>query len=218
MRDLKRYMRGDMNIFPGAVLKNSVGRPSRVGPMIRSEGRWFGFVPGHMVLKDGAILQAGTDLHVADVVAQPFADDTAPVAPISEYLRLVKFRSYAPISTTLGRGSKCADPIDFLGDGLVLVKNDAMATTAAVVTSVDGPFSIMTSEGPRTYLGAFGLKARDSGVIIGKEGDGGSAVRTPAGQLVGVLIGTADDEYYCAPARQLFARYFPDYDELDIVT
>jgi hypothetical protein len=186
--------------------------------MVYLEGNWYGFISTHMTLKDGKIFEAGTDLLVAEVVSNSFVQTDAVVLPISEALRMVKFLSYAPISKPGRPIAKWRDPVDCLSDPYVLVKNDAMATTSAKVISVDGSFRINSSDGPKTYMGAFGIKANHNEVIIGKDGDGGSSIMTVRGELLGVLIGAVDEDFYCAPAKALFDRYFPGFDHLNVVS
>ncbi|MCS4089935.1 hypothetical protein [Rhizobium sp. BK176] len=206
-----------MQIFPGAVLENSAGRRCAVGPVIRCEGNWYTFVPAYVFEGEKKVFQAGTGLLVGEIVADHRPGDDNARVDVTEIVRLVRFFAYAPVQVEKSLRVRQADPMDFLGQKVL--KRDGMATTAGRVVSVDGPFSLATPDGGvKTYDGAVSVKSEHEEVVIAQKGDGGASIISPlANALVGVLIGVAGGECYCVPGNALIARYFPGFDNLDMV-
>ncbi|MBY3150889.1 hypothetical protein HFO56_00405 [Rhizobium laguerreae] len=205
-----------MVIIPGSTVMNVAGKRSKLGPLILSEGVWYGFVPAHSFKDDKRVVQSGSDLLVGEVVPQSVLRTGDRFPPITESLRLMRFYSYAPVKVGKDVRVRCVDPLDVFPDG-ILLKNDAMAKTACKIVSLDGPFAMNTSDGVKTYSGAFGIKADGIGVVLATEGDGGASIVTRRGDLVGVLIGVAADTFFCVPGNELMARFFPSFDNLEMV-
>jgi hypothetical protein len=206
-----------MQIFPGSVLANADGRQCTVGPLIRCEDNWYTFVPAYVFEGDRKVFQAGTGLLVGEIVVnQRVGADSARV-DITEAVRLVRLFSYAPVHVEKSLRARQADPLDFVGE--MVMKRECMATISGRIVSVDGPFSMATSDGGvKTFYGSFAIKPEDEDVVMAKKGDGGaSIVSTSAGALLGVLIGIAGDECHCVPGDRLIARYFEDFENLEMV-
>jgi hypothetical protein len=206
-----------MQIFPGAVLENSAGRRCAVGPVIRCEDNWYTFAPAYVFEGEKKVFQAGTGLLVGEIAAnhRPGADNAR--VDVTEIVRLVRFFSYAPVQVAKSLRVRPADPLEFLGE--MVLKRESMSTTSGRIVSVDGPFSLATLDGGvKTYDGAFSIKSEHEEVVMAQKGDGGASIISPlANALVGVLIGVAGGEYYCVPGDALITRYFPGFDNLDMV-
>lgn len=205
-----------MPIIPGSVVVNAAGRPSTIGPLILCEGNWHTFVPAHTFAGERKVTEAGTGLLIGEIVSGPLPDTGDNWRDITDALRLVRLFSYAPVQVAHQPRVRCADPLDFLGEQVR--KRDGIATISSRLESVDGPFAMSTPDGEITkYLGAFGIEPEYEGVALAKDGDGGTSVLSPGGDLVGVLFGKAGGKYYCAPGDALMARYFRDFENLEMV-
>ncbi|MCV9963865.1 hypothetical protein OIU34_18475 [Pararhizobium sp. BT-229] len=206
-----------MAVSPGSIVVNAAGRQSTVGPLILCEGNWYTFVPAHTFQGERKVREAGTGLLIGEIVSRrlPKASDTR--RDITDALRLVRLFSYAPVQVAHHPRVRCADPLDFLGEQVL--KRDGIATISSRLESVDGPFAMAATDGEvTTYLGAFGIEPEYEDVVLAKDGDGGASIISPGGgELVGVLIGIADDTYYCVPGDMLMARYFPGFENLEVV-
>jgi hypothetical protein len=205
-----------MKIFPGAVFANAAGRHCTVGPLIRCEENWHTFVPAHTFQGEKKVFQAGTGLLVGEIASDRRTGVDETRVDITEAVRLVRLFSYAPVDVAKSRRVSAADPLDFLGE--TVLKRDGMATVSGTVVSVCGPFGMRASDGGvKMYDDAFAIKALHEDVMA-KNGDGGASIISPKnGALVGVLIGVARYEWYCVPGDALIARYFPGFENLDMV-
>lgn len=208
-----------MQIFPGAVFANAAGRQCAVGPMIRCEENWYTFVPAHTFEGEKKVFQAGTGLLVGEIVTNQHSQANDALQDITNAVRLVRLFSYAPVQVNKNMHVRPADPFDLLGE--TVLRRDGMATVSGKLTSVDGPFAMAASDGGvKTYYGAFSIKPEHE-ELLAKEGSGGAsiiALRSNASDaLVGVLVGIAGGECYCVPGDKLIARYFPGFENLDMV-
>jgi hypothetical protein len=206
-----------MQIFPGSVFANAAGRQCTVGPLVRCEDNWYTFAPAHTFEGEKKVFQAGTGLLVGEIVSDQRSGGEDTRVDITEAVRLVRLFSYAQVQVEKSRRVRCVDPLDFLGEKVL--KRDGIATISGSVASVDGPFATADQDGGvKTYYGAFSVKPEYNDVIMAKNGDGGSSIVSPGcDALVGVLIGVAGEECYCVPGDMLIARYFPDFENLEMV-
>jgi hypothetical protein len=204
-----------MPITPGSLVESPKGRKSTVGPLILSEGSWYTFVPGYCFVGETKVMEAGTGLLVGEIVSKPLSAAADDRCDITEAMRLVRLFSYVPVWEGNHRGIRCVDPLDFLGEEVR--KRDGISTITGHMVSLDGPFALETSDGVKTYFGAFGIEPEHDDIVFAKTGDAGASILSPDGDFIGVLFGIADTTYYCVPGDALIARYFPGLDRLEVV-
>lgn len=205
-----------MAIFPGTTVVNSAGKPSKLGPLVLVNGTWYGFVPNHNFKGEAGVKEAGTGLLIGNIIRKPARERHDGYTDIADAFSVVKCLSYAPIEVSKRLRVTCVDPIEVYDQPLM--KGETMGHTAAKLVSVDGPFLVKFGDEIQYFMGAFGVDAADEGVVLAQVGDAGSSILANHGdRLVGVLLGVADNTYYCAPAVDLIARHFPGFDTLEMV-
>ncbi|MBO9170033.1 hypothetical protein [Rhizobium sp. L245/93] len=175
------------------------GRKTTLGPILQREGQLYSVVASHAVEVNSPIRIVGTDTEVGTPIRGQSDTGNEYERDISLTLQTLKLSAGTRVEPKPDF-SKLDDPLHYLGKHVR--KHSSSGVTEGVVTAIDSPFYMWAKDGKSVlrYRGAIEISA---GEKFAHDGDAGSPIATSDGNVIGVLIGTADGRYYAAPTSSL---------------
>lgn len=185
-----------LTIRPGIRVEWEVKRhPATLGVIIKSGGKLFSFLPRYAVAGRSFIKTIDLGALVGQVADKPAVPPAEEVG-CEEALALVELCGDCRVEGSL---VKAGDPLEDRFDEVTKASLDE--SVEGKITALDGPFWLPAKDSDQIikYNGVMEI----SGGGFGQQGDGGAAVLSMDGTLLGILIAKAGQKFVCVPSTAL---------------
>lgn len=201
-----------MFIEPGISIIAGGGRPAKLGPLFRVDGKLFSVVPHHTFRGETVVKAAKTEDILGHIVDEQRVADEYGNLDIADSFRLVRLADSFEIDPR-HIAVECADPFDYLGDGIL--KRSGEFYTLCKIVSVGGSCLMQGSCGLVRYQGAFEVR---SDTVAASTGDAGAVISSfGTRRLIGMVLGIADGILFCVPALAILERYWAGRGDVEII-